>query len=305
MYEKNINRVRIAVPIIMAVCGAGFVISRNLDPGHGTDFGPQTRALGIGFVIGVYACLVVAVGLVVEYMVRSWKGRSLALYELAIVGLLGVLACVAIGPIFVVGRVLCGNVGLDSLAGVLAIGVTACSVATVGLAINGLIRTRHDRRSAVARYEFMTAGLLGSVACLAFAAFLPLRAAEGRRQNEVVEVLKGMHCAAYYDYGVESDGHLALGKCCSWVPNWLLSSAGMDFFHRVVRVDLDENPDPNIDDLLPHLRALTGLKYVLFYGKTPHEKVKQVERALPSCEIRYTVMQGVEFVPWPPPPSKN
>ena len=45
MYLKLIDAMRKAVAIAMAVFGVGFVICANLDPGHGTDFGPRERAV--------------------------------------------------------------------------------------------------------------------------------------------------------------------------------------------------------------------------------------------------------------------
>jgi hypothetical protein len=45
------------------------------------------------FVIGICVCLVATSGLVMEYFVRSWKGRPLRRYEGLYAGLLGLGAC--------------------------------------------------------------------------------------------------------------------------------------------------------------------------------------------------------------------
>ena len=77
MYAKYINRIRVAVAVIMAVSGAGFVICANLAPGTPTEFAPEVEPIGIAFVIGVYFCLAFTVGLVLEGLVRWWiRGRS-------------------------------------------------------------------------------------------------------------------------------------------------------------------------------------------------------------------------------------
>jgi hypothetical protein len=113
--------------------------------------------------------------------------------------------------------------------------------------------------------------------------------------------LEAMSYQVYYDYDLENDGHTVIskGRPDSWVPDWLVSLAGIDFFHRVVRVDL-QNTDPNVDEVLPQLRGLRNLKYVVLSMEVPAGKIRQIEQALPLCEIKY--IGSYEERPWPPPP---
>jgi hypothetical protein len=200
----------------------------------------------------------------------------------------------------VLGHVLSDNLGFSSVAGILAIGSSVCLLAIAGLVIDHLVRSRNGRRNPLARYELAIGGLLVLIGSVAIGVFMPLRGAEGCAQHSTVEALQEMGCSAYYDYLVKNDGH-SDSKGLSWVPRWLLSLAGEDFFHRVVRVDLN-SLDPNVDEVLPHLRSLTGLKYVVLSTDVTPCKIRQIERGLPSCEIKYTTMLGVEFHPWPLPP---
>lgn len=95
-YLKLIDAARKAVAVAMAVCGAGFVICANLDPGHGTDFGPRTRLLGIGFVIGVYACLIAVLVLIVEHLARPAKPTPFMLRSVFVRASFILIAVVAI-----------------------------------------------------------------------------------------------------------------------------------------------------------------------------------------------------------------
>jgi hypothetical protein len=135
------------------------------------------------------------------------------------------------------------------------------------------------------------------------AVFVLLRAAEGRKQHESVAVLGAMTQHVYYDYDIGNDGHAVIskGRPESWVPNWLISLAGKDFFHHVVRVDLKRS-NPNVDDVLPHLRRLASLKYVVLSTEVPAATIGRIEQALPSCAIKFTEELGSEESTWASPP---
>ena len=85
------------------------------------------------------------------------------------------------------------------------------------------------------------------------------------------------------------------------VPEWVISLTGKDFFHRVVRVDL-ESSNPDTPEVLPYLRGLTNLKYVVLCTSVPADKIRQIEQAMPACENKYTRTLGAEEYPWPTPP---
>lgn len=196
---------------------------------------------------------------------------------------------------------LCDTFAFDSVVGVLAIGLAACSISLVSLVVYTFVRRRQGRSVAT---SVRTATLsLGLVAFVMLAVFVPLRAAEGRKQHEIVAALEAMTYRVHYDYAIENDGHTIIAKSGpdSWEPDWLGSLAGIDFFHRVVRVDL-HSTDPNIDEVLPLLRGLNNLKYVVLSTELSAGKIRQIEHALPSCEIKYTTTLGSEIHPWPAPP---
>jgi hypothetical protein len=89
MYIKYINRIRIAIPYVMAICGMGFVICARLRYETGVA----------AFGVGVAACLVATLGLVFEYLVRVWierPGRTLAWYQFSLGGLLTLTTFVAV-----------------------------------------------------------------------------------------------------------------------------------------------------------------------------------------------------------------
>lgn len=89
MYVKYIDRVRKAVAIVFTTCGAGVVICANLRY--------ETGATVFG--VGVAACVVAAIGLACEYLVRTWvtrPSRQLAPYQFTLAGMLGMTACVAL-----------------------------------------------------------------------------------------------------------------------------------------------------------------------------------------------------------------
>jgi len=80
MYEKRINTARIAVAVAMGVCGAGMVVCANL----------RREGWAVAFFFGVAGCLIVTVGLAVEYLARSWlqhRGRGLAPYQFTLAGM--------------------------------------------------------------------------------------------------------------------------------------------------------------------------------------------------------------------------
>jgi len=136
------------------------------------------------------------------------------------------------------------------------------------------------------KHELVVAGSLGFIACLAFVVLVLLRADEARNQHQAIRALEQMHCFVYYDYMIDSEGDSAPKGGLSRVPLWLLSYAGKDFFHRIVRVDV-EKPNQDVEEILPHLQALTNLEYVDFLVEVPPGYGRQIERALPSCRIRY------------------
>jgi len=302
-YLNRIDNARKAVAIAMAVCGLGYVVCVNYvheNTWRSGYWGPKTWLWAIqAFGAGSVVCLLVVVGLIGESLLRAWNGRPLTRWELLAVVPLGLLACIAPFAAIGFGLILYANFALDSLVGVLAIGIAVCLISSVGLVVYARLRRRQGSKPAT--IVLRAAVLLGLAACIMLAVFVPLRASEGLKQHEIVAALEAMTHHAYCDYGIESDGHTVFtkGRPDSWVPDWLISLAGIDFFHRVVRVDL-ESPDPNVDDVLPYLRGLKSLKYVVLSTETSADKIRQIEQALPSCEIKY--IRSYEERPWPSPP---
>lgn len=288
MYFRRIDNARKAVAFAFAIFGLGFVICLNLG---------YEGSLAKAFGIGICVCLMTTVALAIELLVRSWTGSPLTTYKLAIVSLLAVIVSVTAYPAFIAAHVLYHNVGLNSFGGILAIGVAVCLAAATALLTDYLVRSRRGHHVPMGRYELVVAGSLGFIACLAFVVLLLLRSDEAHNQHQAVRALEQMHCSVYYDYMVESEGHSAGKGGLSWVPHWLLSYVGKDFFHRIVRVDV-ENPNQNVDKILLHLQALTNLEYVVFLVEVPPEYGKQIKQALPSCKIRYPIFPGIESVPW-------
>jgi hypothetical protein len=89
MYAKLIDRARIAVAVAMAVCGTGAVVCANL----------HYRFWEEVFEIAVCGCVLAAVGLAFEYLVRAWlerPGRRLPKYQFSLAGLLGLTTGVAV-----------------------------------------------------------------------------------------------------------------------------------------------------------------------------------------------------------------
>ena len=98
-YLKFIDNARKVVALAMLVCGLGFVLCVQRDDYLRETLRGDSGMWGWGwqlFGIGICACVVAAAGLVMEYFVRSWKGRPLRRCEVLFAGLLGVGACVVI-----------------------------------------------------------------------------------------------------------------------------------------------------------------------------------------------------------------
>ena len=296
-YLNRIDTARIGVVLAFAVCGIGYALCVSY-------VHEQTWASGYrgskawlwaiqAFGVGTVACLLAVVGLIGESLLRAWNACPLSRWELAFAVPCGLLACVTPLAVIDFGRLLCDNVAFVSLVGVLAIGIAICLVLIIAFGV--LVVARHRQGRSAARSSRMAAALLGLAGCVMFAVFIPLRAAEGRKQHEIVVALEAMTHHVHYDYMIESDGHAVIskGRPDSWVPGCLLSMAGVDFFHRVVRVDL-ESSDPDLVAVLPHLQGLSSLKYVVLSTEVPANKRSQIEQALPSCRIRYTSSRGAK-----------
>ena len=226
-------------------------------------------------------CLVATFALVAEQLIRFWKGRSLTLGEVVSTGLVGFIAYLAVVPVLCVGQVLYDNLGFQSFAEVLAVGVIASLVALFGLLIT-FVRARQCHRPTSGYQSAMA--LASTVACAVFALFLWQRAVEGRAQQQLITALKSQSCLIYYDYMVGLHGHLD-SKSSTWVPERLSSVLGIDFFHRIVRVDL-ESAGTTVDQLVPPLSALTHLEYLSVPGGMPDTDVRQLKAGLPSCKFR-------------------
>jgi hypothetical protein len=81
MYAKIIDRIRLAIPLVMIFCGGGLVICANL------RF--ETAAMIFG--MGVVASVVTAFGLSIEYLIRAWlgrPGREMAWYQFSLGGIM-------------------------------------------------------------------------------------------------------------------------------------------------------------------------------------------------------------------------
>lgn len=310
-YLNRIDKAIWTVVVVAVVCGIGYGLCdsyvRENTYASGHYYGPTICIWGTCVCeIGILACLLTGVGFLGEARLRGWYDRRLKWWELMAAVPCGLLACVAVClslyVTFVViecGIILCGNFAFDSLVGVLAIGIAMCLISSIGLAVYAWIRHRQSRSTVTNVMPAVV--LLALVGAVTLAVFIPMRAAEGRKQREIVAALQAKTHRVHYSYGIESDGHTCCTKRlpCSWVSDWLVSLAGIDFFHRVVRVDL-ESTDPNVDDVLPYLRGLSSLKYVVLSTEVPAAKIRQIEQALPSCEIKY--IHSYEESPWPPPP---
>jgi hypothetical protein len=98
-YLKFINYARIAVAIAMAICGAGSVIFINRyeyfkytlrrEPGIWT-WG------ALAFAIGVYACLIATLALIIEYVARPVAPRQITLRAIFLRSLFIIIAIAAI-----------------------------------------------------------------------------------------------------------------------------------------------------------------------------------------------------------------
>ena len=210
---------------------------------------------------------------------------------------IGLLACLAPFAAIGFGLMLCGNFAFDSLAGVLAIGIAVSLISSVGLVVYALVRHRQGRKPAT--NVLAAAVLLGLAACIMLVVFLPLRTAEAHKQHEIVVALKSLGCRVHYDFAIENDGHRVGAKDPDYDEDFLAPLTGSDFRHHVVRVDL-QSTDPNVDEVLPHLRGLNNLKYVVLSTGLSAGKIRQIEQALPSCEIKD--IRSYEERPRPPPP---
>jgi len=89
MYAERVDTMRKAVAVAFTVCGLGFAVSANVGPNV------ATTVLGLG----ALASLIAALGLFVEYLVRSrLEGRKggVAAYQLTLAEMMVVIAAVAL-----------------------------------------------------------------------------------------------------------------------------------------------------------------------------------------------------------------
>ncbi len=300
-YLNRIDKARKAVVAAFAVCGIGYllcVIHVDANTWASGYRGSKTWLWAMqAFEVGNVACLLALVGFIGEALLRAWFGRPLTRWELLAAVPCGLLACVAPFAAIGFGPMLCGNVAFDSVAGVLAIGIAVSLISGVGLIVYALVRHRQGGKPTA--NVLAAAVLLGLAACIMLAVFVPLRTAEARKQHEIVVALKSLGCRVHYDFAIQNDGHTVLTKDPDYDEDFLAPLTGSDFRHHVVRVDL-QSTDPNVDEVLPHLRGLNNLKYVVLSTELSAGKIRQVEQGLPSCEIKY--IRSYEERPWPPPP---
>jgi hypothetical protein len=93
-YARRVDYVRKLVAALFAICGAGFVLSvRRVDWLQGTlrrDPGAWVWGAWI-FGIGMQLCFVVAIGLIIEYVMRNWRRPPLKFKQFAVAGMLAVI----------------------------------------------------------------------------------------------------------------------------------------------------------------------------------------------------------------------
>lgn len=304
-YRRYLNRIgtarKIAV-VVFAVCGIGYALCCGYVSANtyasGVYFGPSACLWLIPiFGFGTIACLLGVAGFVGESLLRYWHRSALSVWELAAAVPVGLLACIAPFAVLNFGFVIYDNIAFDSLAGWLAAGIALCLLSLIGIGVHALHRHRQGRSLIIPIRS--TAVLLGLAAGVMLVIFLLLRVTEARQQHEAVTTLRSLGCRVHYDFAIEKDGHRVMAKDPDYDDDILAPLTGSDFRHNVVRADLDD-PDPDLADVLPRLRSLTRLKYVLLSVTVPAEKVRQIERALPGCQI-YVTRRGSEERPWPPP----
>ncbi len=96
-YLKCIQTARKTVAIAAAVFGAGCVICVNLDPGPQTGSPSWPQRCGFGFLIGICACLVAVVALIIEHLARPSAPTPFTLRSVFVRSLLILIAVIAIG----------------------------------------------------------------------------------------------------------------------------------------------------------------------------------------------------------------
>jgi len=292
------------VVVAFAVCGIGYALCCGCVSANtyasGVYFGPTACLWLIPiFGFGTIACLLGVAGFVGESLLRYWHRRTLIMWELAAAVPVGLLVCIAPFVVLIFGFTIYDNIAFDSLVGWLAAGIALCLLSLIGIGVHALHRHQQGRSPIIPIRS--TAVLLGLAAGFMLVIFLPLRAAEARRQHEAVTTLRSLGCRVHYDFAIDNDGRRVIAKDPDYDGDWLAPLTGSDFRHNAVRVDLDDS-DPDLADVLPQLRSLTRLKYVLLSVAVPAEKVRQIQQAVPGCRL-YVTTQGSEECPWPPPPE--
>jgi hypothetical protein len=194
----------------------------------------------------------------------------------------GLLTCLAPFVAIGLGQILYGSFAWDSLVGMLAVGIAACLIFLIVATVYALVCDHRSRQSAINLRA--TTGLLGVATCIMLAVFVPLRTIEGQRQREIVTALAGMGYHVHYDYEIRDEGRTGHGKDQD-EPSWPASMIGVDFCHRVVRVDLDGD-DPDVVAILPYLQSLRKLKFVVLWTGVPAEKINQIKDVLPTCKVK-------------------
>ncbi|HZL91309.1 MAG TPA: hypothetical protein VFB96_23280 [Pirellulaceae bacterium] len=111
------------------------------------------------------------------------------------------------------------------------------------------------------------------LAVLVISVALGIYVKRAKQQQQSVAAIKRLGGWAYYDYQLKDDNVDLQGE--SWVPAWLRSKLGDDYFHTVVHVNMVYNDDsgkqiqnPNMsDEILSHLDGLPRLEMLLLHGK--------------------------------------
>lgn len=300
-YLNRVDTARRSVVVAFAVCVIGFSLFQSYVIEHTwlSAYSGLRICLWTMWLcgIGTIACLLALAGFIGESLLRAWNRRHLTHWELVAAVPCGLLACVAPFAVLAFGPMLCDNFAFDSLVGVLAIGIAVCLVSIISFGV--FVFVRHGLGRSIAISVRMVALLLGLAGCIMLAVFVPVRTAEARKQHEIVVALKSLGCRVHYDFAIENGGHRVIAKDPDYDGAFLAPLTGSDFRHYVVRVDL-QSTDPNVDEVLPHLRGLSGLKYVVLSRELSAGKIRQIEQAVPACEIKY--IRNYEERPWPPPP---
>lgn len=116
-----------------------------------------------------------------------------------------------------------------------------------------------------------------------------------RRQRDALQELKYQPWIIQYDFELTGSGN-APGRAESWVPSWLLSTFGPDFFHNVIHVDLHAldhdgltraaEKAADLDATLHSLAAFPHLESLVLNGhQLTDEHLETLARQHPKLEL--------------------